>query len=151
MHVLLQKKRKKRSKWVKDWKLNRNFSDIQLLRELEENNPDDYRNYLRMDSQDFKLLLELIGPKIEKQNTVMRMAITPEERLIATLRFLATGRSYEDLKFSTCISAPSLSYIIPETCKEIFEALKKNYMKGVCLNDDFSQISDSDVKVSNKP
>jgi len=129
MHVLLQKKRKKRSKWVKDWKLNRNFSDIQLLRELEENNPDDYRNYLRMDSQDFKLLLELIGPKIEKQNTVMRMAITAEERLIATLRFLATGRSYEDLKFSTCISAPSLSYIIPETCKEIFEALKKDYMK----------------------
>ena len=108
-----KKKRKKRSKWVKDWKLNRNFSDIQLLCELEENNPDDYRNYLRMDLQDFKLLLELIGPKIEKQNTVMRMAITAEERLIATLRFLATGRSYEDLKFSTCISAPSLSYIIP--------------------------------------
>lgn len=123
------KKKKKRSKWVKDWKLNRNFSDIQLLRELEENNSDDYRNYLRMDSQDFKLLLKLIGPKIEKQNTVMRMAIIAEERLIATLRFLATGRSYEDLKFSTCISAPSLSYIIPETCKEIFEALKKDYMK----------------------
>jgi len=56
---------------VKDWKLNRNFSDIRLLSELEESNPDDYRNYLRMDSQDFKLLLELIGPKIEKQDTVI--------------------------------------------------------------------------------
>ena len=67
--VTTKKKRKKRSKLVKDWKLNRYFSNIQLLRELEENNPDDYRNYLRMDSQDFKLLLELIGPKIEKQNT----------------------------------------------------------------------------------
>ncbi|CAI6346434.1 unnamed protein product [Macrosiphum euphorbiae] len=138
---MLQKKRKKRSKWVKDWKLNRNFSDIQLLRELEENNPDDYRNYLRMDSQDFKLLLELIGPKIEKQNTVMRMAITAEERLIATLRFLATGRSYEDLKFSTCISAPSLSYIIPETCKEIFEALKKDYMKFPTSKEEWQDIS----------
>lgn len=68
-----------------------------------------------MDSQDFNLLLQLVGPKIVKQNTVMRMAITAEERLIATLRFLAIGRSYEDLEFSTCISAPSLSYIIPET------------------------------------
>lgn len=86
------------------------FSDITLLRELEEKNPDDL-NYLRMDSKDFQFLLELIGPKIKKQDTVMRAAISAEERLIATLRFLATGRSYEDLKFSTCISAPSLSFI----------------------------------------
>lgn len=66
-----------------------------------------------MDSQDFKFLLSLIGPKIVKQDTVMRMTIPAEERLIATLRFLATGRSYEDLKFSTCISTLSLSHIIP--------------------------------------
>jgi len=112
--------------------LNRHkFSDITLLRELEENNPDDYKNYLRMDSKDFQFLLELIGPKIRKQDTVMRAAISAEERLIATLRFLATGRSYEDFKFSTCISAPSLSFIIPETCKAIFEALKMDYMKVI--------------------
>lgn len=79
INLLIQDKRKERSKWVKDWKLNRKFSDISLLRELEENNPDDYRNYLRMDSQDFKLLLHLIGPKTAKQNTVMRMAIPAEE------------------------------------------------------------------------
>jgi hypothetical protein len=84
-----------------------------------------------MDSKDFQFLLELVGPKIKKQDTVMRTAISPEERLIATLRYLATGRSYEDLKFSTCISAPSLSFIIPETCKAIFEALKMDYMKVI--------------------
>jgi len=61
----------------------------------------------------------------------MRAAISAEERLIATLKFLATGRSYEHLKFSTCISAPSLSFIIPETCKAIFEALKMDYMKVI--------------------
>ncbi|CAI6355528.1 unnamed protein product [Macrosiphum euphorbiae] len=61
----------------------------------------------------------------------MRAAISAEERLIATLRFLSTGRSYEDLKFSTCISAPSLSFIIPETCKAIFDALKMDYMKVI--------------------
>jgi hypothetical protein len=31
----------------------------------------------------------------------MREAITPKGRLTAILRFLATGRSYEDLKYST--------------------------------------------------
>jgi len=71
--------------------LNRHkFSDITLLRELEEHNPDNYKNYLRMDSKDFQFLLDLIGPKISKQDTVMRAAISAEERLIATLRFLAT-------------------------------------------------------------
>jgi len=132
IYILTKDNKKKRSKWVKDWKLNRHkFSDITLLRELEENNPDDYKNYLRMDSKDFQFLLELIGPNIRKQDTVMRAAISAEERLIATLRFLATGRSYEDLKFSTCISAPSLSFIIPETCKAIFEALQMDYMKVI--------------------
>lgn len=61
-----------------------------------------------MNSQDFKFILCLSGSKVAKQNTMMRMEIPAEERLIATHRFLATGRSYEDLKCSTCISAPSL-------------------------------------------
>jgi len=46
--------KKKRSKWVKTWKLNREkYSDMVLLRELRQNDPDDFKNYLRMDSEDF--------------------------------------------------------------------------------------------------
>jgi hypothetical protein len=41
---------------------------------------------------------------IEKQKTRMRRTISAEERLTPTLRFLATGRSFEDLKFTTVIS-----------------------------------------------
>jgi hypothetical protein len=44
----------------------------------------------------------------------MRNSIIAEERLTATLRYLATGNSYEDLKFSTGISPQSLGKIIPE-------------------------------------
>lgn len=64
----------------------------------------------------------------------MRISIPPEERLIETLRFLATGRSYEDLKFSTGISAQALGYIIPETCKIIYETLKEKYLKVSIVN-----------------
>jgi hypothetical protein len=42
----------------------------------------------------------------------MREAITPSERLTATLRYLATGRTLEDLKFSTPISQ-ALGRVIP--------------------------------------
>jgi hypothetical protein len=56
------------------------------------------------------------------------MAISPHERLSATLRYLATGRKYADLKFTTAISASSLCKIVPETCKAIIK-VRKDYMK----------------------
>lgn len=59
----------------------------------------------------------------------MRKSIPPEKRLIATLRFLSTGNSYEDLKFSTKIAAQTLGHIIPETCLAIYDVLKDKYMK----------------------
>jgi hypothetical protein len=55
----------------------------------------------------------------------MRKATTPNERLTATLRYLATGRTLEDLKFSTCISPQALGRVIPETCKAIYKVLRK--------------------------
>jgi hypothetical protein len=44
-------------------------------------------------------VLAKVNPLIVKQDTAMRNAITPEARIAATLRFLATGPSFEDLKF----------------------------------------------------
>ncbi|XP_041422068.1 protein ANTAGONIST OF LIKE HETEROCHROMATIN PROTEIN 1-like [Xenopus laevis] len=125
-----QKKKRKRSIWSKQWLLHRHkFSHMGLLKELKENNPDDFRNYLRMSDSNFEHLFEAIRPAITKQNTCMRQAISPEQRLIATLRYLATGRTLEDLKFSTGISAQSLGRIIPETCNAIIEAMKAEYLK----------------------
>lgn len=59
----------------------------------------------------------------------MRLAISPHERITATLRFLATGRSYADLKFSTIISPQAIGYIIPETCIAIHQVLHQDYLK----------------------
>ncbi|KAJ8961244.1 hypothetical protein NQ318_008927 [Aromia moschata] len=75
-----------------------------------------------MDEETYLQLLSLVIPLIQKQDTVMRNSITPHERLSATLRFLATGRSYEDLKYSTLISPQALSCIIPETCEAIYRS-----------------------------
>ena len=53
--------------------------------------------------------------------------ISPHERLAATLRFLASGMSFEELKFPTAIPPQRLGVIIPETLC-IMKALK-DYMK----------------------
>lgn len=122
-----QKKKQKRQRktWVKEWRSRRPvFSHISLLKELEQSSPADYKNFLRMDPSVYKELLEKVTPYIEKQNTLMRDAISPDERLSVTLRYLATGESYESLKFQSYISTASLSNIIIETCEALIKVLK---------------------------
>jgi hypothetical protein len=107
----------------------RRCGHLPLIQDLREHFPEDFSNSLRMVSSSFDILLRKVEPKIRSQDTIMRKCISAEERLTATLRFLATRRSFKDLKFSTGISAPSLSRLIPETCKAIYDVLKTEYMK----------------------
>ena len=52
------KKKKNRKTWVKKWIEQRSQqSNVTLLKDLKENNPDDFKNYLRMDDTDFTNLL----------------------------------------------------------------------------------------------
>jgi hypothetical protein len=114
------KKKRTRSKWAKAWLLQRNnLLHINLLKDLTLE-LGDWFNYLRMDNEIYLHLLHLVAPHIRKNDSSMRRAITPCERLSVTLRFPATGRSYVDLKFSAIISAQSLRVIIPETCAAIY-------------------------------
>lgn len=111
-----KEKNKRRRIWNKDWLKNReNCSHMKLLKELKENNPDDFRDYLLMPDDCFQQLWILVSSLITKQDTVLRCSITPDQRLIATLGFIATDKSLEDLKFNTGISAR----IVPETCEAI--------------------------------
>lgn len=119
-----RKKRKSKRKWSRDWLMKKQvFSHITLLDTLRDE-PNDWRNYLRMGEDTYMELLNLVSPLIRKQDTVMRKSISPHEKLTATLRFLATGRSLKDMEYSTAISKPSLSIIIPETCEAIYQVLK---------------------------
>ena len=130
-YVNNKQRRKKRKQWCKQWMERRNkFTHINLLNELRDE-PSDFSNYLRMNESVYNELLSLISPLIKKKDTQMRVAISPHERLTATLRYLATGQPYESLKYSTRISPQALGRIIPETCEALYKVLQK-YIK-VCL------------------
>ncbi|XP_026482095.1 uncharacterized protein LOC113389257 [Ctenocephalides felis] len=128
-----------RSIWCKEWLRKRElFSHINLLNEFKEA-PRDWHNYLRMDEETYLKLLKMVSPLIRRQDSIMRKAISPHEKLTATLRFLATGRSYEDLKFTTLISPQALDVIIPETCDAISKVLEKNYFKFSQTEEDWKK------------
>ena len=85
-----------------------------------------------MSPERFEHLLQLAGPKITKQNTQFRTAISAEERLIATLRFLASGKDQRSLSFSFRIAKSTISQIIKETTEAIYFSLKDEYLTVPC-------------------
>ncbi|KAL4720393.1 hypothetical protein ACJJTC_002055 [Scirpophaga incertulas] len=110
---------------------------MRLLKELDD---EDFRTYLRMTPESFVEILNFVKKYITKTDTVMRRAVTTEERLVATLKYLASGREYKDLKLSTCISPQLLSEIIPETCEAIIRVLN-DYLKVPETENDWLQIA----------
>jgi len=47
----------------------------------------------------------------------MRDSLSVEERMALTLRFLATGRAFEEMKLSVTISPSAISQAVIEKCK----------------------------------
>lgn len=70
------------------------------------------------------MLLSAVSPVIEKQDTIIRDAIPEDQCVIVTLRYLATRRSLEDLKFTTGIPAQRLGRIIFETCTVVIHVVE---------------------------
>ncbi|CAH2088823.1 unnamed protein product [Euphydryas editha] len=127
--IVAKRQKRKRRIWTKGWLMKRSiYNNKRLLKDLELTELKDFKNYMRMDPIKFRQLIQLVKPLIEKTNTVMREAISPFQRLAITLRYLATGNTFEDLKFSTAISPQSLGKIVIETCEAIIQVLK-DYIK----------------------
>ena len=80
--------------WVRDWIDRRREygAYTNLLNELKIEDSQQFRNFIRMSAVELEDLLCLVGPKIQKQDTVFRESIQASERLMVTLRFLATGK-----------------------------------------------------------
>lgn len=127
----LKSKRRRPRYWVRPWIKwrSQHGSHHALMQELCAEDPQGSKNFLRMDSSDFEDFLPKVSPIIQRQDTNMREAISASERLLITLRYLATGDTYQSLEYLYRIPVTTLSKIIPETCSAIYESLKDDYMK----------------------
>jgi len=62
-----------------------------LVNELRLEDAQQFKNFIRMSAVQFEMLLDLIKHQIVKQDTQLREAIPVYDRLMVTLRFLASG------------------------------------------------------------
>lgn len=124
-------RRKKREMWVQDLYANREssgfFADFNSLLRIQD--PELFKNFIRMNADDFKILVDRVRPLIIKKDTKFRKAITVEERLVVTLRYLATGESMASLRFLFKMSDSTISRIIHETCPALYQSLKGEFLK----------------------
>lgn len=129
-----QKKKNKRKAryWVRPFLRRReNYGVNEMINDLRSDDMgiagelrSSFQNFTRISSNDFEFLITLIGPKICKKNTNYRDAISVKDRLAVTLRFLATGDSYQSLMYLFKISTSTVSRIIPEVCDALVQALR---------------------------
>lgn len=133
MAALKKKRRRRRQCWTRQWILRRPSKGAyaMLNEELRLEDPASYKNYLRMDEDAFSHLVDRVTPYVHKSDTNMRQAITPAERLAVTLRFLATGETFQSLQLSTRISACTIGRIVPEMCDALYTVLKKDFIKVI--------------------
>lgn len=89
-----------------------------LVNELTLEDGSCFKNYVRMDRNEFEKLLELVGP-IVKKDTKLRNSISPADQLAVTLRFLATGDSFATLMYAHRISKSSISNIVRNVCEAL--------------------------------
>ena len=65
---------------------------MQLIRELQIEDAQQFRNFTRMSAVEVQSLVNMLGPVIGKEDTAMRNTISVEESVIVILCFLATGK-----------------------------------------------------------
>ncbi|KAK3894801.1 hypothetical protein Pcinc_001458 [Petrolisthes cinctipes] len=99
-----------------------------LVKALSLKDHDSFRFYHRVNQEHVTELLSLVEPRIRKQDTKIRMAVTAHDHLSVTLRYLATGESKQSLGYAYRISLNLLSKIIPQVCDALYEFLHNNYM-----------------------
>eukprot|EP00794_Sanderia_malayensis_P001940 gene1940-2206_t len=77
----------------------------------------------------------------------MRKAISADERLAVTLRYLATGESFHSLGLSYRIGDRTISSIVSETCQAIYENLKDKYLKVPRTPDEWKKAKMDDKSI----
>ena len=140
---LPNKRKRKHKKWVRDiFKRRNGGGSFNLVRETALADKKMFFRYMRMIPLSFEHLLSLVAAKITKQTTNYREPIPPQQRLSVTLRHLATGESHISLSLQYRIGCQTVSKIIPETCKKIYEAVAPIYMKMPTSPEEWLKISE---------
>ncbi|KAM5171167.1 uncharacterized protein ACMZJ9_003917 [Mantella aurantiaca] len=88
-------------------------------------------NYLNIHGcrcQVLTIYWKFLSSALQYEDTAYRKCVSPTERLIETLWFLATGHSYASMHFEFRMGKSTIYYIVHNTCKAIWRNLRNIVM-----------------------
>lgn len=134
---------RQRTVWVRPWMARRETDGAfyTIFRELKEEDAEGFRGYVRLDTNSFDKLVNLLTPTLLKNDTVMRKCIKPEEMCCVALRYFASGESFRSMEYQFRISKKAISYIVEEVAVAIIKILGETYLKTPKTSDEWLKIS----------
>ena len=99
--------------------------------DMRENDGEIHFKYVWMSPPVFDKLLSLVKPHLRKRRrykSKVRARITDAEKLVPTLKYLASGASVQDVSISFRLGHSTAHKIIMEVCKVIWLALADRYL-----------------------
>ena len=100
-----------------------------LIEELRLHDKEYFLKFLRMSPERLENLLALVPPFITKKKCRSRETPSPSEKLVVTIRYLATGDSQQSQTFNFCLGKSTVCNIVRETCQGISDALNDSFLK----------------------
>ncbi|XP_050351879.1 uncharacterized protein LOC126774408 [Nymphalis io] len=142
-HRRRQRKRKTRSVWVEEILMYREQEgDFYTLYPRLRRSEKKFFNYFRMSIASFDELTSILKLSISRQDTVMRKSIPAEQRLAMTLRFLATGCSFEDLQYAYRCGISTISNIIKDVCQQVWLNMRDDILPQNITEETWKRIAD---------
>ena len=104
-------------------------------------------NFLWMPPEMLDELLNRVGPRIQKNDTLWRKSLEPGFELAITLRHLAAGDKYPTLQFGFRVARNTISTFILELCQTIVEEYKDEVITFPTASNEWQDIRSRVVTV----
>lgn len=112
-----------------------------LLEELRVEQRGGFKNFLRLDEATFQHILGRIEHRITKSSSG-RPPLAAGLRLAITLRFLATGDSYQSLQYAFRVAHNTISLLVPQVCEAIVEEFKDEQFNTPTTQAEWQAVAD---------
>ena len=129
MRTKWQKKRHGKTRaWIRRRSSKGCYNNI--VKELMIEDTAGYKEMMQMNHDNFSKILGMIEPYITPKDILgATEVIKAPERLVLTIRFLATEETYHSLSFQFRISVFTITYIVKEVCRAIRKQIIPQYVK----------------------
>ena len=136
----IQRPRKRHNMWVRPWLLQREEAYHNIMAGLCATDIPGFTNFMKMTPEFFEMIKSRLEPCLARQTTNYRAPISVGEKLVLTIRYLATGESYTSLSCQFRVGRSTISKFLPKVCRTIQDEFTREYLRCPTTPDEWKEL-----------